>query len=408
MKNLKIYLIPFTLILVTLGCGYDQSEPEPEIADLLPRHEKLRVNGEWSQIQNTYVSLRDELKSDPQNVKAGIKLAQLYIQEARVTGEHGHYYPAALQVLDQVNGAELTNDQRFAMLSTRAIVLLSLHKFSEALDAGKQALTLNPYNAQIYGVMVDAYVELGYYDQAVVMADRMVSIRPDLRSYARISYLREIHGDIEGAIEAMQMAVEAGFPPYEETAWANLTLGELYERYNRPEKAAGTYHQILQQREDYPFAIAALAQMEAENGNYTEAIAELDRACEIIPEVSFYVAKARIYKVTNQKDQMRQMLDEVFVMLEDDVKSGHMMDLEYAHIYADLLDEPEKALPYLEGEYKKRPDNIDVNKELACLYLQMGDLEKSAWHLEKAQRTKSQDPDLVAVQEQLNLKKQAI
>ncbi len=44
------------------------------------------------------------------------------------------------------------------------------------------------------------------------MLNRMVSIRPDIRSYSRISYLREIHGDIPGAIEAMELAVEAGAP----------------------------------------------------------------------------------------------------------------------------------------------------------------------------------------------------
>ena len=51
------------------------------------------------------------------------------------------------------------------------------------------------------------------------MADKMVSIRPDLRSYSRISYLREIHGDMPGAIEAMKMAIQAGYPGYEDRAW---------------------------------------------------------------------------------------------------------------------------------------------------------------------------------------------
>lgn len=53
-----------------------------------------------------------------------------------------------------------------------------------------------------------------------------MSIRPDLRSYSRISYLREIYGDLDGAIEAMKLAVTAGYPGYEQTAWARLTLGK--------------------------------------------------------------------------------------------------------------------------------------------------------------------------------------
>ncbi len=50
---------------------------------------------------------------------------------------------------------------------------------------------------------IDYYVNPCSYDEAVKMADKMVSIRPDLRSYARVSYLREIHGDVGGTPRAM-------------------------------------------------------------------------------------------------------------------------------------------------------------------------------------------------------------
>jgi hypothetical protein len=50
----------------------------------------------------------------------------------------------------------------------------------------------------------------------------MMAIRPDLRSYSRVSYLREIFGDIPGAREAMLMAIQAGYPGQEETASTHL------------------------------------------------------------------------------------------------------------------------------------------------------------------------------------------
>ena len=70
--------------------------------------------------------------------------------------------------------------------------------------------SVNPYNAYVYGLLVDGNVEMGNYDTAVSYADKMVSVRPDLTSYSRVSYLREIFGDYAGSIKAMQMAVEAG------------------------------------------------------------------------------------------------------------------------------------------------------------------------------------------------------
>ena len=151
--------------------------------------------------------------ADPTAEEPKIKLAEVFINEARITGEHGHYYPAALQMLNSILDKPSENDDiTFRALSHKAGVLLSLHQFAEALEVGQKAVTLNPYNAHIHGVLVDAYVELGEYEAAVKMADKMVSIRPDLRSYARVSYLREIHGDVDGAIAAMKLAVSAGYP----------------------------------------------------------------------------------------------------------------------------------------------------------------------------------------------------
>ena len=50
----------------------------------------------------------------------------------------------------------------------------------------------------------------GNYEEALKNADQMASIRPDLRSYSRVSYMREIHGDRDGAKQAMKMAGDAG------------------------------------------------------------------------------------------------------------------------------------------------------------------------------------------------------
>jgi len=66
-------------------------------------------------------------------------------------------------------------------------------------------------------------VEMGNYTAAVENSDKMVSIRPDIRSYSRISYLREIYGDYPGSIEAMKMAVGAAYRD-EATEWSRVQL----------------------------------------------------------------------------------------------------------------------------------------------------------------------------------------
>ena len=75
---------------------------------------------------------------------------------------------------------------------TKASVMLTLHQFHDAEIIGKWAVKKYPYSAAAYGVLVDSYVELGKYEMAVEMCDKMLKIKPDLRSYSRASYLREI------------------------------------------------------------------------------------------------------------------------------------------------------------------------------------------------------------------------
>lgn len=400
-------IIILALIVVLSSC---QSQEKDEnltdlfsaIPSLLDRPTDLRYEKEWEQVQSNYVRYRNELASHPEKVGPRLKLAEIYTHEARVTGEHGHYYPAALQVLDEALTRSRQNpDEQFRALAMKAGVLLSLHQFAEALIAGQAAVAMNPYNSQIYGVLVDAYVELGQYDQAVEMADKMISIRPDLRSYARISYLRELHGDIDGAIEAMQLAVEAGYPGYEQTAWAQLTLGKLYAQYGDLEKAELAYRSILVDRPDYPFAIAALGEVAEKKGKLEEAEGLYLKAAAIIPEFSFYEKLAALYQQQGRQVDFDKTIAELKTMLAEDQEAGHVMDLELAHLHAELLGDYATALSYAEKVYERRPDNIDVNLALAYIYHKQQQTTLANTHLQRATRTNFQHPELLALQQSL-------
>ena len=71
---------------------------------------------------------------------------------------------------------------------------------------------MNTYSAAARGILADAYVQLRDYDNAVRVLDEMVRLKPNLSSYSRISYMRELKGDTDGAITAMEMAIQAGAP----------------------------------------------------------------------------------------------------------------------------------------------------------------------------------------------------
>lgn len=395
----------------TANAGLSADAIAAAVPKLLDRNEAIRNGKEWDDVQNYYSAQRKAIATNPDALEPRLKLAELFIQEARVTGEHPHYYPSALTMLEEVlaripqdNIAALPADRKdflFRALASKASVQLSLHDFSNALETASKAVAINPHNAQIYGALADANVELGMYTKAVEMADKMVSIRPDLRSYSRVSYLREIHGDVSGAMEALDIAVKAGFPGQESTAWARLTLGNLHKTYGDWSNAGLQYRMILAERADYPFAIAALAEVEMHQKNYAEAEKLLKKACGIIPEVSFYEKLAELYQQTGRQSEFDALVPEILNMMQEDMDKGHNMSLELAAFYTDLAPDYAKALHYCLAEYQKRPDNIDVNRRLALIYCAQKDFTRAKEHYVKAGVTHSKHPELSLLKKML-------
>ncbi|MEL6924363.1 MAG: tetratricopeptide repeat protein, partial [Bacteroidota bacterium] len=401
-----IFILFVSTLLGIWSCGAPTTDQVAiQIPELLDRPEKIRHGIEWQNAHNQYTQASAQIYAGSESPEPWLQLAEVFMLEARVTGEHGHYYPAALQALNKV----LTNhtepdDFRFRALSMNASVMLSQHEFSKALHFAQQALNINRYNAQIFGVMTDALVELGEYDKAVQMADQMVNIRPDLRSYSRVSYLREIYGDVDGAIKAMEMAVAAAYPGHEQSAWTRLTLGDIYNTYGKLDEASVQYETILTERENYPFAIAALADLEMQKGNLAKAEALLDEATAIIPEVGFYIQLADLYQQTQRPAAYEKTMQEIMLMLQDDVDSGHNMNMEYADLHLHYTEDFDQALAFAKYEYEKRPENIDVNRLLAQIYAAQGNGAQAEVHLAKAASTNSKHPDLLALQQQLALR----
>jgi tetratricopeptide (TPR) repeat protein len=385
MKSIHFILI-FILALVSCkSSDQDASLSDPTARyPLLQRNNAIQYAKEWENVHNTYSKLIHQIRIDPNDKKAHLELAELFMQEARVTGEHGHYYPLALKLANQyADESNADKDYRFRALADKASILMSLHQFTSAKSAAIEAIRINPYNAMVHGALVDALVELGEYKEATAAADKMTSIRPDIRSYSRVSYLRELYGDIPGAIEAMDQAVQSGYPGYEETAWARLKLGELYEKYGKKDVAKKQYQMILAERPNYPFAIAALSKLAFQDKAYAAADSLIDQAISYIPEVSFYIAKAEIKLKQGRTEEANLLSKKILIMLQDDEKAGHTMDLAYAHVYKSLLNDPAKALEYVQKEYAVRPDNIEVNQQLADLYRDMGEVTKSKDYLAK-------------------------
>lgn len=400
----KILYTSFIVLLIAAVAGiiynYSKKEKEQEnmVYELLPRKGASAQSVEWKAVQEKAAGFMTALNQDPNDMKAQISLAAIYIQEARETGNRMYYDKAAMKCVNNILKSDSLN---FNALVYKSLIYLSQHHFAEGLAAAQKAQQVNPYNAYVYGLLVDSYVELGRYDSAIANADRMVAIRPDLTSYSRISYVREIFGNYKSAIEAMKMAVEAGGRGDEHTEWTRVQLASLYEKIGDYKSAELLYETSLAVRPDYPYAIAGQARVALAKNDYKKAIALYERADSLIEDNSIKEELVDVYRMAGQNDKADDVAKLVIENLSKDASAGnadesigHYADRELAYAYLKVKD-VNKALDHAMLEYNRRPDNIDVNETLAWVYYNRGEYTKALPYLKTALKTNSKNPVLL-------------
>lgn len=392
-------IVLFIIAIVFIILKFNKKEKESTSYELKERNGVLSKNGDYVMTRATADRLKLAISENPQDKKSLLGLAALYIKEGRVTGNYIYYDMAAMQQVDKVLNIEPEN---FEALTYKALIYLSQHHFAEGLEVAEKAKEINPYNAFIYGLLVDANVEMGNYKKAVENSDSMVSIRPDLRSYSRISYLREIHGDYPGAIEAMKLAVGAGMQGEEGTEWARIQLGHLYENTGDLRSAEMHYMIALDERPDYPYALAGLAHVAAANHDYSKAISYYLKADSIVTDNVFKEELAEVYKLAGQNGKAETLVQSVIENMNKNAKPefangniGHYSDKELAYAYLKVNDY-DNALTHALAEYNRRPNNIDVNETVAWVYYNQGRIEKALPYIKAALKTNCKNPTLLS------------
>ena len=369
-----------------------------DIPALLDRKTTLAPTEEDNTIKTTYDKAIATLHKDPKDLKQYIALASVFVTEGRITGNNTYYSNAAVKMLNKVTHNDAADkDIVFQALSLKSAVLLNMHQFKDAFDVAKQGVAMNGYNSGIFGALVDANVELGNYADAVKDCDKMISIRPDLRSYSRASYLRQIYGQNRGAIDAMKMAVESGMPGAESTEWARTKLGDLYLNTGNVDSASFTYRSSLVYRPDYPYALMGMALVEKAKKNYDGALVYAKKAIQLRSEVAFVSALADLYELKGDAVKAKQTRTDVVSLLNEaqkdepkDALVKHNVSREMATTYLNAGD-LEKALKYAQTDLNMRPENIDANELIAWVYYLQGDHVNAKVHADKMMATNTQN-----------------
>jgi tetratricopeptide (TPR) repeat protein len=236
--------------------GFDK--PGPATVDVPP----------GASTAETIAATRAAIEDEPGDAALHATLGDLYYQRGRETADSS-WNEKAHAAYERALALDPQSAQATTGLGTLA---LAKHDFAGGLRYGERALLLEPESVRPYAAIVDGQVELGRYSDAKRSLDRMVSLKPNLASYARVSYFRELHGDLAGALAAMQRAVSAGGGSAENVAYVETLLGNLQFQAGQTARAGAAHATALARVPEYLPAQAGLATVQAAQGDLDGAI----------------------------------------------------------------------------------------------------------------------------------------
>lgn len=310
-------------------------------ATLAPRNEKApeqRIGKE---------DLKARLQRLPNDWTAWVELGLTHLERARATGDPSTY-PSAQQAFER----SLSIRQNAPALAGLGALAAAKHDFAAALRYGQSAVEVDPYLATARGVVADALVELGRYDEAWEAIQQQIDLRPDTGSYARASYSHELRGDVPNATALMQKALDVA-PGPADVAFTRYHLAML--AFDSGDLAAATEHADAGLRvapDDPPLAVAR-ARIAAARGDTAAAVTGLRAVVARLPLPAYAAELGDLLESTGDKTGAKQQYDLVETAATVQKAQGVDVDSELALFHADHKNPA--ALNEARAAYAKRP-----------------------------------------------------
>jgi tetratricopeptide (TPR) repeat protein len=240
--------------------------------------------------------------------------------------------------------------------------------------------------------MADALIELGEYDEAFEAIDTMAGMRPNAAAYARVSYARELRGDLDGALQAMQMAADATTPRDPESqAWYAAQLGELYLRAAKLDDADREFRRASFVFPDYLLAMIGTGKVSAARGDRAGALAIDLQQLKRSPTLDLAARIGDLYRQDGNAVQAER-----YFQLAEDLAGPDIAQTEpnLALFLAEHDRRLADAVQIAEAVARVRHD-IFTDDALAWAYFKMGRVEEARTAAQRALRTGTRDPRIL-------------
>jgi tetratricopeptide (TPR) repeat protein len=326
------------------------------------------------------------IEQSPQKAAGYNQLAAAYMQKARETSDF-EFNAKAEGALARAFELEPDN---YDTIKLHAKLQLTYHRFSEALKTAERAMAVRTDDHDVWGQITDAHVELGDYPEAVKAAQKMINLRPDSSSYARVSYLRSLHGDTYGAIQAMNVALKAANPNDPEgVAWCRVHLGDELMNAGKLSEAEQEFDKALQTFPGYHLALEAKGRARIAAGDLQGAVTIYEREQAANASADGSLILGDLYSHLGQTEAAKRKY-ETFESLERENAATESSWRHMVNYWLDRDQQLEQSLSLAQREYESRKD-IFTCDTLAWALFKNGRLAEAEQVIKQALRLRTRD-----------------
>lgn len=329
------------------------------------------------------------------------QLALALVRRGQETVDSSYYDQAREAVQKSLSLAP----DNFETKKVEVALLLAEHEYPAALA---EATVLNeqvPDDVTLYGLLTDADMELGKYQDAEKAAQWMLNLRPgNVPALTRAAHLRELFGDPEGSAELLNTVLDSTAPSDAAGRADILTqLGHLRLAVDDADGAERFLQQALQVYPNYGDALESLAAVRSAQKRYDEAASLLQQSYAAAPRTE------RLYLLGNAlaKGKLSTSAEKTFTQFErvaaTKVQQRINSNVPLVFYYADHEQMRGKALEVATRDYSWRRDVYTLDAYAWALHVNAKD-EEARKQVEAALSVGIQDPSIFSHAGEIALK----
>ena len=286
---------------------------------------------------------------------------------------------------------DANGDDNFLAYTGLAAVAAARHDFPTAERHALEGLEINPANATLWGVLSDAQIQLGEYDDGFASVERMGDLVPDIASITRAAYVAELTGDAQQARRLMERALDEAFSP-DDRAFALFQRGEMELGGGDPNEALGLFLEALAASPDDISSLSGKAHALGQAGQIETAIGAYEQLLERAPLADFMIEFGEFLEGEGRVEQAGAWYERAREQVAIDQTNGVRPDAALIFFEADHGD-PAAALSAAEAALVQR-QFFELHEAHGWALYRNGRLDEAIAAMDRAADIGIRDPEL--------------